>query len=163
MLQTAEAYNLFALYRSRIYFLVSLQRGEDGVNTWNTYLRIPPHAPSFTCGCRFMTSDGVSCHLCSQLTLGNCTSCSHCHMPFGQLCGFFIFNRYAWNVDDAHPTKQWVCRDLYNCSGHRLRRGWAPTGIMCVASPPLTLPGATGQAYALCSLSACVPCLDLAI
>eukprot|EP00892_Ulva_mutabilis_P010435 jgi/Ulvmu1/7764/UM039_0072.1 len=77
--------------------------------------------------------DGVTCHQCRQKTLGARTSCSRCHTLFGQLCGDCLFMRYGENVTEANAAEEWICpccRDLCNCSAHRSRRGWAPTGTM---------------------------------
>ena len=41
--------------------------------------------------------------------------------------------RYGENVNEVNKNATWTCphcRDLCNCSIHRNRRGWAPTGTM---------------------------------
>lgn len=52
----------------------------------------------------------------------------------GVFCGDCLFMRYGENLDEVMvPGNTWacpVCRGLCNCSNHRHRRGWAPTGSM---------------------------------
>jgi hypothetical protein len=84
--------------------------------------------------------DGVTCHQCRQKTLGKRTQCSQCNSLFGQFCGDCLYMRYGENVDEVAEKVDWVCpccRDLCNCSAHRSRAGWAPTGSMfrCVPLP----------------------------
>ena len=41
--------------------------------------------------------------------------------------------RYGEHIDEANANPEWrcpSCRDLCNCSFHRSRRGWAPTGTL---------------------------------
>lgn len=41
--------------------------------------------------------------------------------------------RYGENIDEVSAKPAWtcpVCRDLCNCSIHRVRRGWMPTGTL---------------------------------
>lgn len=50
-------------------------------------------------------------------------------------CGDCLFMRYGENVDEANADPEWTCphcRDklLCNCSQHRTRRGWPPTGSL---------------------------------
>ncbi len=40
---------------------------------------------------------------------------------------------YGENVDEACANPAWtcpLCRDICNCSFHRSKRGWAPTGTL---------------------------------
>lgn len=53
----------------------------------------------------------------------------------GVFCGDCLYMRYGENVDEANADAEWTCphcRDtlLCNCSQHRSRRGWAPTGAL---------------------------------
>ena len=52
----------------------------------------------------------------------------------GVFCGDCLFMRYGENLDEVMaPGQEWVCpvcRDLCNCSFHRIRKGWAPTGTL---------------------------------
>ncbi|KDD74571.1 monoamine-oxidase A repressor R1 Zinc-finger domain-containing protein, partial [Helicosporidium sp. ATCC 50920] len=76
---------------------------------------------------------GQTCHQCRQKTLGLRTACSACGSLQGVLCGDCLFMRYGENVREARADPSWtcpVCRDLCNCSAHRNRRGWAPTGSL---------------------------------
>eukprot|EP00887_Chlorella_sp_A99_P006806 scaffold2.g6806.t1 len=77
--------------------------------------------------------NGQTCHQCRQKTLGKRTSCSQCQSLQGVFCGDCLFMRYGENVEEATANPNWVCppcRDLCNCSFHRSRRGWAPTGTL---------------------------------
>ena len=41
--------------------------------------------------------------------------------------------RYGENILEVEKIGNWtcpVCRGLCNCSNHRIRRGWAPTGSL---------------------------------
>ena len=41
--------------------------------------------------------------------------------------------RYGENILEVAEKDKWtcpVCRGLCNCSNHRIRRGWAPTGSL---------------------------------
>ena len=41
--------------------------------------------------------------------------------------------RYGENIDEVLAKPHWVCpvcRDLCNCSNHRIRKGWRPTGTL---------------------------------
>lgn len=41
--------------------------------------------------------------------------------------------RYGENVDEVNANPDWLCplcRDICNCSFHRSKRGWAPTGTL---------------------------------
>lgn len=41
--------------------------------------------------------------------------------------------RYGENIDEVLDKPDWVCpvcRDLCNCSNHRIRKGWRPTGTL---------------------------------
>ncbi|KAK9795505.1 hypothetical protein WJX73_000367 [Symbiochloris irregularis] len=79
---------------------------------------------------------GETCHQCRQKTLGRHTACSQCHSLRGVFCGDCLFMRYGENIEEAMAEESkdsWVCpvcRDLCNCSFHRIRKGWAPTGTM---------------------------------
>eukprot|EP00884_Botryococcus_braunii_P007179 jgi/Botrbrau1/16462/Bobra.0142s0057.1 len=76
---------------------------------------------------------GKTCHQCRQKTLGRHTSCSHCNSLQGVFCGDCLFMRYGENILEVEGRGDWVCppcRSLCNCSFHRIRRGWAPTGSM---------------------------------
>jgi hypothetical protein len=51
----------------------------------------------------------------------------------GVLCGDCLFMRYGENILEVAEKDEWtcpVCRGLCNCSNHRIRRGWAPTGSL---------------------------------
>lgn len=75
---------------------------------------------------------GMTCHQCRQKTLGKRTSCSSCGSLQGVFCGDCLYMRYGENIDEL-PKDRWVCppcRDLCNCSFHRSRRGWCPTGSL---------------------------------
>jgi len=77
--------------------------------------------------------NGKTCHQCRQKYLGKRTSCSHCQTLQGQFCGDCLFQRYGENLEEANENPNWKCphcRGLCNCSFHRSRRGWAPTGSM---------------------------------
>ncbi|KFM22893.1 Cell division cycle-associated protein 7 [Auxenochlorella protothecoides] len=76
---------------------------------------------------------GQTCHQCRQKTLGLRTHCSECQSLHGVFCGDCLFMRYGENVEEALQDSEWKCpgcRDLCNCSFHRSRRGWAPTGTL---------------------------------
>jgi hypothetical protein len=76
---------------------------------------------------------GKTCHQCRQKTLGRRTSCAGCGSLGGQFCGDCLFMRYGENADEAAANPAWTCppcRGLCNCSFHRSRRGWAPTGTL---------------------------------
>ncbi len=50
----------------------------------------------------------------------------------GVFCGDCLFMRYGENITELAPGA-WVCppcRGLCNCSFHRIRAGWAPTGTL---------------------------------
>lgn len=54
-------------------------------------------------------------------------------MVQGVLCGDCLFMRYGENILEVAKKDEWtcpVCRGLCNCSNHRIRRGWAPTGSL---------------------------------
>ena len=75
---------------------------------------------------------GMTCHQCRQKTLGKRTSCSSCESLQGVFCGDCLYMRYGENIDEL-PKDGWACppcRDLCNCSFHRSRRGWCPTGSL---------------------------------
>jgi hypothetical protein len=77
--------------------------------------------------------NGKTCHQCRQKYLGKRTSCSHCESLQGQFCGDCLFQRYGENLDEANEDPDWKCpncKGLCNCSFHRSKRGWAPTGAM---------------------------------
>ncbi|KAL4423864.1 hypothetical protein ABPG75_001165 [Micractinium tetrahymenae] len=77
--------------------------------------------------------NGQTCHQCRQKTLGKRTSCSGCGSLQGVLCGDCLFMRYGENVDEVNANPDWLCplcRDICNCSFHRSKRGWAPTGTL---------------------------------
>ena len=77
--------------------------------------------------------NGVTCHQCRQKTLGKRTCCTSCNSLHGQLCGDCLFMRYGEHVDEVLAQEEWTCpccNDLCNCSNHRARAGWAPTGSM---------------------------------
>ena len=51
----------------------------------------------------------------------------------GVLCGDCLFMRYGENILEVDEKHEWtcpVCRGLCNCSNHRIRRGWLPTGTL---------------------------------
>ncbi|KAK2079699.1 hypothetical protein QBZ16_002094 [Prototheca wickerhamii] len=51
----------------------------------------------------------------------------------GVFCGDCLYMRYGEHIDEANANPEWrcpSCRDLCNCSFHRSRRGWAPTGTL---------------------------------
>lgn len=77
---------------------------------------------------------GLTCHQCRQKTLGKRTSCSQCESLQGVFCGDCLYMRYGENLDEvARNSSSWVCppcRDLCNCSFHRSKRGWCPTGTL---------------------------------
>jgi hypothetical protein len=76
---------------------------------------------------------GQTCHQCRQKTLGKRTACSRCTSLQGVFCGDCLYMRYGENVDEATANAEWICppcRDLCNCSFHRSRKGWAPTGTL---------------------------------
>lgn len=78
-------------------------------------------------------ANGKTCHQCRQKYLGKRTSCSQCQSLQGQFCGDCLFQRYGENLDEANQNPDWKCpncKGLCNCSFHRSRRGWAPTGAM---------------------------------
>lgn len=77
--------------------------------------------------------NGQTCHQCRQKTLGKRTSCSSCNSLQGVFCGDCLYMRYGENVDEVVANPDWKCpncRDLCNCSFHRTRKGWAPTGTL---------------------------------
>jgi hypothetical protein len=77
--------------------------------------------------------NGQTCHQCRQKTLGKRTCCSGCESLTGVFCGDCLFMRYGEHVDEANANPDWrcpMCRDLCNCSFHRSKRGWAPTGTL---------------------------------
>lgn len=78
--------------------------------------------------------NGLTCHQCRQKTLGKRTSCSKCDSLQGVFCGDCLFMRYGENIEEVLSVADtWVCptcRDLCNCSFHRTRKGWAPTGTL---------------------------------
>ncbi|BDA49120.1 probable cell division cycle-associated 7-like protein at N-terminal half [Coccomyxa sp. Obi] len=76
---------------------------------------------------------GMTCHQCRQKTLGLHTSCSECQTLHGVFCGDCLFMRYGENILEVQAMGAWVCppcRGLCNCSFHRIRAGWAPTGTL---------------------------------
>ena len=89
----------------------------------------------------------------------NCTN--WCMPPLqGVLCGDCLYMRYGENITEVQAKPDWVCpvcRDLCNCSFHRIKKGWAPTGTLyrralaggglparCVAGFPRLMQAATG-------------------
>ena len=81
-------------------------------------------------------SAGLTCHQCRQKTLGKRTACSLCNSLQGLFCGDCLFMRYGENIDEVKQNSSWICppcRDLCNCSFHRSRKGWCPTGMQLVA------------------------------
>ena len=52
----------------------------------------------------------------------------------GVFCGDCLFMRYGENnILEVEAAGAWECppcRGLCNCSFHRIRRGWAPTGTL---------------------------------
>eukprot|EP00891_Asterochloris_glomerata_P008819 jgi/Astpho2/8819/fgenesh1_pg.00129_%23_17_t len=77
--------------------------------------------------------NGMTCHQCRQKTLGHHTSCSSCSSLQGVLCGDCLYMRYGENITEVQAKPDWmcpVCRDLCNCSFHRIKKGWAPTGTL---------------------------------
>ncbi|PKA54576.1 hypothetical protein AXF42_Ash000411 [Apostasia shenzhenica] len=76
---------------------------------------------------------GKTCHQCRQKTLGHHTSCCKCKLVQGQFCGDCLYMRYGENVLDVEKNPSWVCpvcRGICNCSLCRIRKGWAPTGLL---------------------------------
>ena len=76
---------------------------------------------------------GLTCHQCRQKTIGLRTECSKCNSLVGNFCGDCLFMRYGENIEETLGRNDWVCppcRDLCNCSFHRTRKGWAPTGTL---------------------------------
>jgi cell division cycle-associated protein 7 len=78
---------------------------------------------------------GKTCHQCRQKTLGIRTTCSECgdRCLQGQFCGDCLFMRYGENIEEANANPDWKCpecRGICNCSFHRSKLGWAPTGTM---------------------------------
>ncbi|KAK9833126.1 hypothetical protein WJX74_007989 [Apatococcus lobatus] len=76
--------------------------------------------------------EGKTCHQCRQKTICKHTSCSSCELLVGVFCGDCLYMRYGENLNELDMAK-WVCpvcRGICNCSFHRSRRGWAPTGSM---------------------------------
>lgn len=76
---------------------------------------------------------GLTCHQCRQKTLGKRTSCSTCQSLQGVFCGDCLYMRYGENINEVSCNPSWVCppcRDLCNCSFHRSKRGWCPTGTL---------------------------------
>ena len=48
-------------------------------------------------------------------------------------CGDCLFMRYGENILEVQAGGAWTCppcRGLCNCSFHRIRKGWAPTGTL---------------------------------
>lgn len=77
--------------------------------------------------------NGQTCHQCRQKTLGKRTACSECASLNGVFCGDCLYMRYGENIEEVAENSKWICppcRDLCNCSFHRTRRGWAPTGSL---------------------------------
>lgn len=77
--------------------------------------------------------NGQTCHQCRQKTIGLRTACSRCESLQGVFCGDCLYMRYGENIEDALDDLSWICpncRDICNCSFHRTRRGWAPTGTL---------------------------------
>ncbi len=55
------------------------------------------------------------------------------HATQGVFCGDCLFMRYGENILEVQAASAWECppcRGLCNCSFHRIRRGWAPTGTL---------------------------------
>lgn len=76
-------------------------------------------------------ANGQTCHQCRQKTLGLRTSCSCCQSLKGVFCGDCLYMRYGENVKEVAKNAAWTCPDcrgICNCSIHRIRKGWAPTG-----------------------------------
>ena len=63
-----------------------------------------------------------------------CVRSSGCWCAQGVFCGDCLFMRYGENILEVQASAQpWVCppcRGLCNCSFHRIRNGWAPTGTL---------------------------------
>lgn len=66
---------------------------------------------------------------------------------------------YGENVDEVNANPDWLCplcRDICNCSFHRSKRGWAPTGTLyrhaIAEGEPQAWQGASSR---------CSPCLEL--
>ena len=86
---------------------------------------------------------GKTCHQCRQKTLGLRSSCSQCQSLRGVFCGDCLFARYGENVEEAIANPAWTCpdcRDICNCSFHRIRRGLPPTGTLYPQSSALGYP-----------------------
>ena len=70
----------------------------------------------------------------------------------GVFCGDCLFMRYGENVDEANAKPDWTCphcRDalLCNCSQHRTRRGWAPTGALYRKAIAMGAPANSGLTH----------------
>lgn len=72
-----------------------------------------------------------------KIAIGSCYTCmlyNEQRMPVqGVLCGDCLFMRYGENILEVDELYEWtcpVCRGLCNCSNHRIRRGWLPTGTL---------------------------------
>lgn len=78
-------------------------------------------------------ANGQTCHQCRQKTMGLRTSCSRCESLQGVFCGDCLYMRYGEHIEDVLEDPTWTCpncRDICNCSFHRTRRGWPPTGTL---------------------------------
>ena len=85
----------------------------------------------------------------------------------GEFCGDCLFMRYGENVDEVNARSDWVCphcRDatLCNCSQHRTRLGWGPTGALyrrATGEGALSPPASRHSVGVQCSSSAACICL----
>lgn len=76
---------------------------------------------------------GKTCHQCRQKTVSKHTTCTKCESLQGVFCGDCLFMRYGENIDQVGEMSDWICpscRDICNCSFHRTKKGWAPTGTL---------------------------------
>jgi len=76
---------------------------------------------------------GKTCHQCRQKTVSKHTTCTTCKSLQGVFCGDCLFMRYGENIDQVGEMSDWkcpCCRDICNCSFHRTKKGWAPTGTL---------------------------------
>eukprot|EP00890_Picochlorum_soloecismus_P001686 jgi/Picsp_1/2518/NSC_00749-R1_protein len=76
---------------------------------------------------------GKTCHQCRQKTVSKHTACTKCESLQGVFCGDCLFMRYGENIDQVGEMPDWICpccRDICNCSFHRTKKGWSPTGTL---------------------------------
>lgn len=78
----------------------------------------------------------------------------------GVLCGDCLFMRYGENILEVAELADWkcpVCRGLCNCSNHRIRQGWAPTGSLYRRAIAEGIVASSGCA---CIQAQRIPCLQ---